>query len=432
MRAVVLFGLAYMAPLIVLGTFGVLAAATNGATASAYVLALVAILFTAISYGVMVRAYPVSGSAYTYVRKAMDSRLGFLVGWATLLDYFFLPMVIWLIGAAYLNQAFPDVPSAIWVLAFIVVTTALNIIGLKLATLANLLLMIFQLLVLGLFVALSLKSVASTSGVGGWFSFTPFIGEDSSFLLISAGAGIAAYSFLGFDAVTTLTEETKDPAKTLPRAIMLIALIGGAIFILVSYTTQLVHPGGDFSDEGAAGFEIALQIGGTLFVSIFTAGLVVTQLAAGVAAQASASRLLYVMGRDGVLPKRFFGHVSEKFHTPTFSVLATGAVGLIALLLTVASSTSFIDFGAFTAFTFVNLSVIALYLKNRKAGTKNFNAWLIPVAILGAIIDIWLLLSLSSDAHVVGGIWLAIGVVWLAFLTKGFRRPPPEVGQVTH
>ena len=154
---VVLFGLAYMTPIIVLGTFGVLAVVTQGAVAGAYLAALVAMLFTAHSYGRMAAAYPVAGSAYAYVRHAIDDRLGFLAGWAILLDYLFLPMVIWLIGAAYLNSAFPTVPTALWLLAFIGVTTVINVLGLKLASLVNSAMMLIQMLVLVAFVGLSLR-----------------------------------------------------------------------------------------------------------------------------------------------------------------------------------------------------------------------------------------------------------------------------------
>ena len=144
LRPVVLFGLAYLAPMIVLGTFGVLAEATSGSVPTAYLLALIALLFTALSYGKMSKLFPVAGSAYTYTRRSIDSRVGFLVGWAVLLDYFFLPMVIWLIGTAFLSAQFPDVPSWIWIVAFIVASSVLNVIGIKAAANANLLLMAFQ------------------------------------------------------------------------------------------------------------------------------------------------------------------------------------------------------------------------------------------------------------------------------------------------
>ena len=107
--SVTLFGLAYMAPMIVLGIFGVIAETAGGSSASAYLVATVAMLFTAQSYGRMARAYPVAGSAYTYTRRTIDGRIGFLVGWAVMLDYLFLPMVIWLIGASFLQAEFPGV-----------------------------------------------------------------------------------------------------------------------------------------------------------------------------------------------------------------------------------------------------------------------------------------------------------------------------------
>jgi amino acid transporter len=244
MRSVVLFGLAYMAPMIVLGTFGAIAEQTRGATPSAYLLALVAMLFTAYSYGRMAATYPVAGSAYTYVRRMIDARVGFLIGWATLLDYFFLPMVIWLIGATYLQQGFPNVPMWVWVVGYIVLTTTLNIGGIRVADKVNLLLMTFQLLVVAAFVALSLRHVFVAGGAGALASTQPFANPATSMAAIAGGAGIAAYSFLGFDAITTLTEETMNPRRTMPRAIMLVALLGGIIFAVVTYATQLVHPGG--------------------------------------------------------------------------------------------------------------------------------------------------------------------------------------------
>ncbi|QYN16502.1 APC family permease [Amycolatopsis sp. DSM 110486] len=420
---VVLFGLAYMAPLIVLGTFGVVATTTAGTVPSAYVVALVAMLFTAASYGKMAATHPVAGSAYTYVRKAIDSRLGFLVGWAVLLDYFFLPMVIWLIGGAYLSAQFPDVPSWLWLIAFIVLTSLLNVLGIKIAEKANFVLMAFQVLVIVFFVVLSLKQVLADGHSVA--SGDPFFHPGSTFGTISGGAAVAAYSFLGFDAVTTLTEEAVEPKRTIPRAILLTALIGGGVFIVLAYVTQLVHPGFLFDDESSAAFEIARHIGGSLFGALFLAGLVVAQFASGIAAQASASRLMFAMGRDGVLP-RIFGRLQPKLNTPAFAIGLTGIVGLVALALDVTTSTSFINFGAFTAFTMVNVSVIATWIRTRHTTSRNVLTWLIAPAI-GAVVDLWLLVNLDGLALTFGLVWLGIGIVYLVVLTRGFRRPPPEM-----
>ncbi|WP_419307411.1 APC family permease [Chromohalobacter israelensis] len=424
---VVLFGLAYMTPIIVLGTFGVLAVTTEGAVSGAYLAALIAMLFTAHSYGRMASAYPVAGSAYAYVRHAIDDRLGFIAGWAILLDYLFLPMVIWLIGAAYLHSAFPAVPTPLWLLAFIAVTTVINILGLRLASVVNSVMMLVQILVLVAFVGLSMHYVLGDPTQPFW-SLTPFLGADSAATLpvLMAGAAVACYSFLGFDAVTTLTEETKDPQRTLPRAILLITLIGGLIFVVVSYFVQLAAPGHDFANPDAAAYEIARNIGGDIFVSIFLIGLVVGQFASGIAAQASGARLLYAMGRDDVLPKRWLGKLS-RFGTPLGGLLLSGVVALLALTMDVLSAASFINFGAFLAFALVNLSVIFhYYLKERRRGGMETLWFLIcPLIGLGAIL--WLMLSLDHLAIMLGGAWLAFGLAWLIWLTRGFSRPTPEL-----
>ncbi|WP_458724919.1 APC family permease [Pseudomonas mandelii] len=424
--SVVLFGIAYMTPIIVLGTFGILAQSTAGMVPAAYLAALVAMFFTAMSYGRMASAFPVAGSAYSYVRKAISPKLGFIAGWAVLLDYLFLPMAIWLIGAAYLNSAFPAVPQWIWVLAFIGITSAINIVGLKLANGINALLMLVQFLVLIAFVGLCIHYVGGDASTPLW-SIKPFFNGDMQMPLIMSGAAIACYSFLGFDAVSTLTEETRDPRRTIPRAIMLITLIGGLIFVSVSYFVQIAHPSFQFDSVDSAAYEIARNIGGDLFVTIFLIGLIVGQFASGLSAQASGSRLLFAMGRDGVLPKSFFGSLHERFGTPVNSILLCAVVALLALKLDVTTSTSFINFGAFLAFSLVNLSVIFHYwIGGEKKGLREFVLFLL-FPFIGLAADLWLMVSLDHLAIYLGLSWLAIGVVYLAVLTGGFRRQPPEM-----
>ncbi|WP_421552747.1 APC family permease [Pseudomonas yamanorum] len=424
--SVVLFGIAYMTPIIVLGTFGILARSTAGMVPAAYLAALVAMFFTAMSYGRMASAFPVAGSAYSYVRKAISPKLGFIAGWAVLLDYLFLPMAIWLIGAAYLHSAFPAVPQWVWVLAFIGVTSVINIIGLKLANGINALLMLVQFLVLIAFVALCIHYIGGDASKPLW-TITPFFNGQMQMPLIMSGAAIACYSFLGFDAVSTLTEETRDPRRTIPRAIMLITLIGGLIFVGVSYFVQIAHPSFEFTDVDSAAYEIARNIGGDLFVSIFLIGLIVGQFASGLSAQASGSRLLFAMGRDGVLPKSFFGTLHARFGTPVNSILLCAVVALLALKLDVTTSTSFINFGAFLAFSLVNLSVIFHYwIGAKQRGLRELVLFLV-FPIIGLVADLWLMVSLDHLAIYLGLSWLAIGLVYLGFLTRGFSQQPPEM-----
>jgi putrescine importer len=216
-------------------------------------------------------------------------------------------MVAWLIGAAYLSAQFPGIPRAVWIIAFILITTFLNVIVIRVAARANFLLMVLQLLVLGIFVALCLAYFfREDTGARLW---SPFFIENTTAAAIAAGAALAAYSFIGFDAVTTLSEETRNPRRTIPRAVLITALFCRALFIVAAYATQLGHPGASFENADSAAFEIAGTIGGNLFASFFLAGLIVAQFAAGLAIQATSSRLLYAMGRDGVLPRPILGYL---------------------------------------------------------------------------------------------------------------------------
>jgi amino acid transporter len=425
LSGVVIIGIAWVTPLIVLATIGIIAQLSNGAAPTAYLITLVAMLFTAYSYGRMASVhYRTAGSAYTYVGKEMGPRLGFLTGWLILLDYFFIPLVVWLIGAAYLSAQFPGVPTAVWIVAFILITTALNIIGIRVTAQANYLLVAFQLLVLGIFVALSIGYfIAEDTGAS---LASPFVNQNITLSALAAGAAVAAYSFIGFDGLTLLTEETHDPHRTIPRAMIIVVLFFGALFVSVSYFAQLVHPGGTFEDVNSAALELAREIGGNLFSAFLLAGLIIGQFASGLAIQAGASRLLFAMGRDGALP-RGLSYVLPRLRTPAVSITLIGITGLGALFLDVTTSTSFINFGAFSAFILVNLSVIAHFLRQRpQRGIGAVLLWLaIPLA--GAIVDFYLLLNLDGRAKLIGVAWLVIGVVWLAWLTRGFREAPPQM-----
>jgi putrescine importer len=188
-----------------------------------------------------------------------------------------------------------------------------------------------------------------------------------------------------------------------------------------------VHPGGQFHNPDNAAADIALTIGGNVFGAIFIAGLVIAQFASGLAAQASAARLVYAMGRDGVLPRRVFGELSKRFRSPVVNIVIIGVVGLAALFLTLAVSTSFINFGAFLAFTMVNVSVIVYWAKERRAGNRLNPFTYLVLPALGAIITVYLLFQLDVNAKILGLIWLVIGVIVLAIVTRGFRRVAPEM-----
>lgn len=422
LAGVVVFGVSYMAPAVVIATFGVIAALSNGASAMAYIFATLAMILTALSYGKLAKAFPTSGSIYTYARKTIGSKLGFLSGWVILLDYLFLPMVAWLITALYFSAQFPFLPAWAWGLIVIGFCTLVNILGLKLADRFNRVLLFIVLIgvlaLIGFGIAFASDSPNPVS-----LAIWP---EGATISAIAAGAAVAAYSFLGFDAVSTLSEEVKDPQRNVPRGILFVVLAGGIIFVLTSFVMQWAHPGADFANEDTAGYEVLTLIGGPVFAGLINSTLLIGGLASCVAVQASGSRLLFVMGRDGVFPRKFFGYLNSKFRTPVLNLILIAAIGLIGQFLTVGDATSLINFGAFLAFTVANICVIVLWAKNR--GTQPKKASLIGFIIipaLGVAVDLYLLFHLSPLALTIGGTWLAIGVIYLAFLTRGFRQPAP-------
>jgi amino acid transporter len=423
--SVLLFGLAFLAPLIVFGTYGVISQASGNTTAMAYLVAATGVIFTALSYGRLVKVFPVAGSAYTYTRKMLNANVGFMVGWAALLDYFFIPMLIWLLGASYLSMAFPEVPQWVWITGFIVSTTLLNILGIQVANRFNVLLMVAQLVIIAVFIGLCGHYIVAANGAGGLLSIRPFFNQDVPFATTMAGAAIAAYSFLGFDALSTLSEETRDPGRTLPRAILLVALIGGTVYVGSSYFMFLAHPALAFENVDGAAFEIARMIGGDLFFAVVLAGIIIAHFAAGMSFQASVGRLLYALGRDNQLPRSLFGALHPRYKTPAFNILLCGAFGTAGFGLTIATATSLVNFGAFLAFTAVNLCALRLTFDVRvKDGAGLLRGVLFP--LIGLITAGWMLASLDKDALIMGCSWLCLGAVYLACRTSFFRNPVPE------
>jgi putrescine importer len=430
LRHVVAMGLAYMSPFAVFDTFGIVTQITNGHVPASYIVVTIAVLFTAFSYAKMVYIYPAAGSAYTYARKTIHSGVGFLVGWAVLLDYLFLPMINALLAKIYLSAGFPMVPGWVWIVALIVIITVLNIVGVKISAVANVIMVIFQAALAAAFVVLTVRAILSSNAL--YFSLAPFYSLDMKASGLLGGATILALAFLGFDAVTTLSEEAMSPRRTMPRAIMWVAGLGAAFFITVTYFMQTFIPDLDALEKITTHFAsaspfIALAIGGVLFQTIFLAGAVVSVVSSGLASQTSTSRLLYAMGRDGILWHRAFGYIHPRLGTPIINILVVGVIALTALFLSLASATHLINFGAFTAFAFVNLSVIAYRIRHRDEPLKgNAFTWYVTPAI-GVLINAYLWFDLSELAMIIGLSWLGIGFLYLLWLTSGFRRPTPEV-----
>ena len=423
--ALVLFGLAYMVPLAVFTTYGLVTQMTKGHLPTAYLLTLGAMLLTAYSYGRMVQAHPYSGSVYSYTRKAFGSYFGFIAGWTLLLDYIFLPLLSYLLIGIYMSEYFPAVPAWVWVLGSISLVTFLNLIGIESITRVNWILVVVQLVFIVVFVALS---VSSLSGQGEPVSlFKPFYHDGFSVPLVMTGAAVLCLSFLGFDAVSTMAEETSNPQYRIPLAIMVVSLVGGLLFLLVSYFAQQVFPDwASFADPDSASVDVMRRVGGELLVSAFTATYVAGCFASAMVSQASVSRVLFAMGRDGALP-RVFGRLRTKKRVPASAIMLVSVMSLLALVLTLDTVANMISFGALFAFSAVNLAVVKHYLVDQQLrGTRDYLLYgAIPA--LGFLSTLWLWSSLSSMSFAIGLSWMGLGLLCLLGLTRAFQVKLPEL-----
>lgn len=422
--ALTLFGLVYLVPLTVFTTYGIVTEQTGGRLASAYVVTLAAMLFTALSYAAMVRAYPVAGSAYTYAQKTFGGHAGFLSGWSLMLDYLFLPMLNYLVIGIYLNAQFPSVPIGIWALIAIVLVTVLNVVGITTIANVNTVIIAAQAVFIVVFVALAVRSI-SGSPVD---AMAPFTGDGSvtGIAAVLGGSAVLALSFLGFDAVSTMAEEAEDPRRDIPRAIVTVTVGGGILFIVLSYLAQSALPATTFSDVDSAALDVMAQVGGqamsTFFVAAYTAGA----FGSALTSQASVTRIMFTMGRDGVFP-RALARLHPRFQTPVLAIAIVSVISLAAELISLGTLASLVSFGALVAFSVVNLAVVKHYVidEGRRDPASIVRYLVLPVIGFGLVV--WLWTSLSSTSLWAGLIWLAVGVLWLAVLTRGFRRRPPEV-----
>ena len=426
------FGVTYMTVITVFTTYGIVNLVTGGKLPAAYVVAVVAMLFTAASYAAMVRRYPVAGSAYTYTQQSFGGAAGFLTGWVMLLDYLFIPMINFMLIGIYLNTQFPAVPVWVFTLGALLLVLVCNILGITLVNKLNIAIVMLSVILVVVFVFLAFKQyLGGDTGTG---IIEPFTFGEGGIGAVASGAAILALSFLGFDAVSTLSEEAKQPRRDIPRAIILSTLVGGFFFILVAWAGALAfNPDwASLSDAQieAAGTTVMDSFGANWFTSLFVAVYVAGCFGSGMTGQVSVSRILYAMGRDGMLPKPL-ARLHHRFGTPIVAASVVSVFALSALFLSLDTVAFMISFGALAAFAMVNLSVIRTYLFPPGGRTQPLTTATVlrygVAPLIGFGLTIWLWTSLQPLTWLVGGIWLVIGFGIIVLVTKGLRTPVPRM-----
>jgi putrescine importer len=427
----IVIGIVIIQPIAPMGIYGVINNAAGGHVVTTILIALVAMFFTAISYGKMARVYPSAGSAYTYVGQEIHAGLGYLTGWAMVMDYILNPLICTIICSKLTQNILPEMPY--WTLAifYAVFFSFLNLGGVKTSARINEVLAAGMTVVVVIFFAFVIRFVLGYHQRGPNFFTEPFY-NPATFNLSAIGRGtsLAVLTYIGFDGISTFSEEVENPRRNIMLATVLVCVVAGVLSAAEVYAAQLVWGSKPFpADKVESAFPIvAQQIGGFFLFHLLNFTVLIANIGSGVASQLAAARLLYGMGRNDAIPKGFFGKIEEKRRIPANNVLVIGAVALLgSFLITYERGAEMLNFGAFIAFMGVNAAAfVHYYLRAKEKKLGNLLMPLIGFVVCGVI---WW--SLSPPAKIAGTIWLALGVAYGVWKTSGFRKEmsfeiPPE------
>jgi amino acid transporter len=419
--SLVFYGIVLIQPTAPMSPFGVVSRLAQGHVVTTLLVGMVAMLFTAIAYGKMAAVYPSAGSAYAYVGHELHPALGYVTGWSMLFDYVMNPIICVIICSKLAGNYLPQVPYAVWAVFFAVTFTGLNLRGVKASARTNAILAIGLGLVLLWFIVVAARYLLGQALDAAALT-RPFYDPASfSWGRVSSGTALAVLTYIGFDGISTLSEEVENPRRNVLLATVIVCLFTGVFGALQVYLAQLVWPDWtNYPNVETAFVYVAGRAGGPVLFAILNFALLVANFGSGSGAQLGAGRLLYGMGRDGAIPRGFFGAVSPKTHIPRNNIVLVGAVALAgAFALSYELGAELLNFGAFIAFMGVNVSWLVRYYV-RGADRRLLN--LVP-PVLGFLICLYLWLSLRTPTKIVGFTWLVSGVAYGAWKTQGFRKP---------
>ncbi|HWB84678.1 MAG TPA: APC family permease [Bryobacteraceae bacterium] len=404
LRDLVVYGIVLIQPIAPVGIFGIACQMAGGHVVTTILIAMCAMMLTAWSYGRLAALYPSAGSAYTYVGRAFNQRLGFVVGWAMFLDYLIIPVINTIYGALAVGRLVPEVPYWAWALLFALILTGLNLCGISSLSRANQALLAVMTVVIVAFVVLALRYLFHSAGWSGVFSTQPFY-DPRTFhpRAVMAATSLAALTYIGFDGVTTLAEEVRNPRRTVPLATVLVCLLTGLFSAVEVYLGQRVSPNYQaFANPETAFMDVTRIVGGQWLFQSMGLVLVLACVGSGLAGIASAARLLFTMGREDMLPRRLFGRLGV-------NVVLIGVVALAgALAVSYEQTAELLNFGAFLAFMGVNLAAMKTFWFRADSRRRLTSDALAPAFGFLFCFAIWW--SLPLPARIAGGVWLALGV----------------------
>ena len=406
----ILYGIVIIQPVAPMSIYGAVSQEARGHVVTAILIAMVAMLFTAFSYGRMANIYPSSGSAYSYVSNEIHPGLGFLTGWSITLDYLINPVICTIWCSEAVANFLPWLPYWFLALTMATVITLMNLRGVESSARVNQILTAAMGIVVIIFFGATIHYLSHQTMTMADF-LRPFYDPSTfSLKLVWSGTAIAALTYIGFDSISTLSEEVENPKKNILLATVLTCAITGVLASVEVYAGQLIWPNfRSYPNVDTAFVHIAGRVGGPVFFAVMNMTLLVANFGSGLASQLAAARLLFGMGRDNVIPSRFFGVLNPRTRIPQNNVLLGGVLALIgALTISFGLGAELLNFGAFIAFMGVNASAFMHYcVRGRQWSVSN---WLPPVA--GFLVCFYIWLSLGTWAKLAGGIWLAFGIIY--------------------
>jgi amino acid transporter len=399
----------------------------DGYVATTILIAGIAMVFTAFSFGRMAALYPSAGSAYTYVGHGLNPHLGFLAGWAMALDYLILPVVAVMQAALAVERLVPRVPYPAWVVFFALGLTTVNLRGIRTTAKTNTVLLVGMFVVIGTFITLAIWYLVQTHGPQTLLSSEPFYRPGAfNIRSVATATSCAALTYIGFDGVTTLAEDVQNPRRNVLLATVVVCLFTTFSSCLQVYLAQLVWSDyRTFPHIETAFMDVTRQVGGTVLFRAMGVVVILACLGAGLSGQAAGARLLFGMGRDNVLPRKAYGYLDPLRTNPTFNIILVGVLALGGpLLLNLEHAVELLNFGAFLAFMGVNLATARQYYFHRsnKHERKLVADALVPMVGFLFCLGIWL--NLARLAKIVGGAWFLAGIAYDAIRTRGFRTQP--------
>lgn len=421
LSSLVLYGIILIQPTAPMPLFGAAASLAKGHVVTTILIGMIAMLFTAISYGRMANAYPSAGSAYTYVSREIHPSLGYFVGWGMIFDYVMNPIicVIWISKAAM--NLIPGVPFPVFAVAFTILFTGMNLRGIESSSKTNSIIAtgLGVVIVLFLIAAVRYLFINPPVGAGAWLR--PFYDPKTfSFHSVSAGASLAVLTYIGFDGISTLSEEVHNPRRNILLATVLVCVITGILASVQVYFAQMVWPATTFPDQDTAFCYVAQKAGGQWLFNTVNFALLVATIGSGAGAMLGAGRLLYGMGRDNAIPGKFFAAINPKTRIPSNNILLLGVLVLGGVfLLSYPLGAQLLNFGALIAFMGVNVSSFMRYFV--RSDHKRFTHFIVP--LLGFSICLYLWFSLGIKAKIVGISWLSLGLIYGAYRTNFFKKP---------